>query len=193
MLHRRRMSWSLTRSGKQAEQGKPNAFPLGRAVARPTDEAVGKGCWKKRRPFCNEADSGSCNPTDCHLPHLKRGRLPTGVSSRETWVNDLNMGKQMTADFGLAGASMSSNAWLLPSNIVKSVQLCWRVFPSRRAFEMLEPIALKGARWVLRGGGGSNASFLPDNQTWRVVGNSSSAVRAKCVLIAPRWLCRRYH
>jgi hypothetical protein len=27
---------------------------------------------------------------------------------------------------------------------------------------MLEPTALKGARWVLRGGGGGNASFLPD-------------------------------
>jgi len=99
------------------------------------------------------------------LPHLKRGRLPTGVSSRETWANDLDMGKQMTADFGLAGAPMSRNVWLLPLIIVKSVQLCWRVFPSRRAFEMLEPIALKGARWVLRGEGGGNAAFLPDHLT----------------------------
>ena len=96
------------------------------------------------------------------LPHLKRGRIPTGVSSRERWANDLNGGKQMTADFGLAGAPLRRNAWLLPSNIVKSVQLYWRVFPSRRAFEMLEPIALKGARWVLRGEGGGNAAFLPD-------------------------------
>jgi hypothetical protein len=27
---------------------------------------------------------------------------------------------------------------------------------------MLEPTALKSARWVLRGEGGGNASFLPD-------------------------------
>jgi hypothetical protein len=53
------------------------------------------------------------------LPHLKRGKLPTGVSSRKKWTNDLGMGKQMTADFGLAGALMSSNAWLLPLIIVK--------------------------------------------------------------------------
>lgn len=32
---------------------------MGRAVARPTNEAAGKGCWRKRRPSCNEADSGS--------------------------------------------------------------------------------------------------------------------------------------
>lgn len=66
------------------------------------------------------------------LPHLKRGRLPTGVSSRETWTNDLDMGKQMTADFGLAGVPMSGNAWLLPPIIVKSVQLYWRVLSSKK-------------------------------------------------------------
>lgn len=55
------------------------------------------------------------------LPHLKRGRLPAGVSSRKTWTNDLDMGKQMTADFGLAGALMNSNVWLPPQIIVKSV------------------------------------------------------------------------
>jgi hypothetical protein len=100
------------------------------------------------------------------LPHLKRGRLPTGVSSRKTWTNDLDMGKQMTADFGLAGAPMSRNAWLLPPIIVKSIQLYWRVSLSRRAFEMLEPIALKGARWVLRGG--SAAMSLPYPTTGRL-------------------------
>ena len=30
---------------------------------------------------------------------------------------------------------------------------------------MLELIALKGARWVLRGGGGSNVTSLPDKPT----------------------------
>jgi hypothetical protein len=29
---------------------------------------------------------------------------------------------------------------------------------------MLEPTALKGARWVLRGGSGSNATSLPDGE-----------------------------
>jgi hypothetical protein len=43
-----------------------------------------------------------------------------------------------------------------------SAAMCWRVSLSRRAFEMLEPIAVKVARWVLRGGSGSNATFLPD-------------------------------
>jgi hypothetical protein len=42
------------------------------------------------------------------------------------------MGKQMTADFGLAGAPISSNAWLLPQIIVKLIQLYWRVFLSRK-------------------------------------------------------------
>ena len=113
MLHCRRMSWNLTCSGKQVEQGKPNVFPLGRAVVRPTDEAVGKGCWRKRMLLCNEADSGS------NFAAPERGKLPTGVSSRKTGTNDLDMGKQMAADFGLAGAPMSSNAWLLPLIIVK--------------------------------------------------------------------------
>ena len=51
--------WNLTRAGKQAEQGKPDAFPSGRAVARPTDEAAGKGCWKKRKSSRNEVDRRS--------------------------------------------------------------------------------------------------------------------------------------
>jgi hypothetical protein len=37
-----------------------------------------------------------------------------------------------------------------------------RVSPSRNAFEMLEPIALKSARWVLRRGGDGNVSSLSD-------------------------------
>jgi hypothetical protein len=38
------------------------------------------------------------------------------------------------------------------------VQLC----PLKRAFERLEPCAIKVARTVLRGGDGSNAISLPD-------------------------------
>jgi hypothetical protein len=59
MLRPRRRRRNLTHSGKQAEQGKPDALPLGRTVARPTDGAAGKGCWRKRRPHCNGVDTGS--------------------------------------------------------------------------------------------------------------------------------------
>lgn len=59
MLHRRRRSWNLTHSGKQAEQDKPVALPLGGTVARPTDRAAGKGCWRKRRRRGNGVDTGS--------------------------------------------------------------------------------------------------------------------------------------
>ena len=58
-LHRRRRSWNLTHSGKQAKQGKPVALPMGGAVVRPTDRAAGKGCWRKRRRRCNGVDTGS--------------------------------------------------------------------------------------------------------------------------------------
>ncbi len=37
-------------------------------------------------------------------PYAKAGRLPAGVSSRENLNNRSKAGKQMTADFGLAGA-----------------------------------------------------------------------------------------
>ncbi len=49
----------LIYAGIQAERGKPDVLPLGRAVARPTDGTAGKGCWKKRRLCCNGMDSGS--------------------------------------------------------------------------------------------------------------------------------------
>ncbi len=37
-------------------------------------------------------------------PYAKAGRLPAGVSSREKLFNHHKAGKQMTANFGLAGA-----------------------------------------------------------------------------------------
>ena len=48
------------------------------------------------------------------LPHTKVGRLPTGVSSREFWTNNVYVGKQMTAEISLAGAPTSGNASLPP-------------------------------------------------------------------------------
>ena len=49
----------LTHAVSQAERGKPDIFPMGRMVARPTNEIAGKGCWKKRRLRCNGGDRGS--------------------------------------------------------------------------------------------------------------------------------------
>jgi len=46
----------------------------------------------------------------------------------------------------------------------------------QQAFEMLEPTALKGARWVLRREGGGNASFLSD---YEQVLNSPERFRRK--------------
>ena len=58
------------------EQGKPNAFPLGRAVVRLTDEAV-KDVGK------SEGYAVTAWIAVQTLPHLKRGKLPIGVSSRK--------------------------------------------------------------------------------------------------------------
>ena len=43
---------------------------------------------------------------------------------------------------------------------------------------MLEPIALKGARWVLRRGGGGNASSLSDHIIFLLFLFNFSAIRA---------------
>jgi len=36
-----------------------------------------------------------------NLPGVKTSRLPAGVSSRGNWINNLHMGKQMTAVYNL--------------------------------------------------------------------------------------------
>lgn len=46
----------LTRAGTQAERGKPVVLPLGKQAAKHAYRAAGKGKWKKRMLFCNEAD-----------------------------------------------------------------------------------------------------------------------------------------
>ncbi len=54
------------------------------------------------------------------LPYPK-GELTSkpGVSSRESWINHLKAGKQMTADFGLAGALIDGNVRWQQAFIVK--------------------------------------------------------------------------
>ncbi len=55
------------------------------------------------------------------LPYAKAGgveistQLPAGVSSRENLNNRSKVGKQMTADFGLAGAPADENRWMAAS------------------------------------------------------------------------------
>jgi hypothetical protein len=56
-----------------------------------------------------------------NLPSVKTSRLPAGVSSRGDRINNLYMGKQMTAGYP-AGAPINGNVWLLPVGIVKSAQ-----------------------------------------------------------------------
>jgi len=48
----------LTRSGIDAEHGKPAALPLGKRVARRADRVAGRGSGRKRMPACNGPDRG---------------------------------------------------------------------------------------------------------------------------------------
>jgi hypothetical protein len=133
---------------------------MGRTVARPTKGAAGKGCWRKRRPHCNGVDTGS--------KFARRENEQTSSRCLVTRKPD----KQLL--YGKADDGRLRSSWcahkrkrlVAPGRyrVVGAVR-CWRVSLSRRAFEVLEPTALKGARWVLRGGSGSNATSLPDQPT----------------------------
>ena len=46
----------LPHTGIRVERDKLIIFPMGRTIARPTDEIVDKGGWKKRMPYCNDMD-----------------------------------------------------------------------------------------------------------------------------------------
>jgi hypothetical protein len=88
------------------------------------------------------------------LPHPK-GELTSkpGVSSRESGSNYLKVGKQMTADCGLAGAPTNQEVWWQPVCIVKVQPWLNRVCLSQVArLRCLSRCALKGACTVLRGG-----------------------------------------
>ena len=154
-LHRRRRSWNLTHSGKQAEQGKPIALPLGRAVARPTDGAAGKGCWRKRRQRCNGVDTGS--------EFARRENEQTSSRCLVTRKSEKQLlsGKANDGRFYLLVRPETETFGCSPVGIVKSAMRWW-VSLSRSAFEMLERYAVKVARTVLRRGSGSNATSLSD-------------------------------
>ena len=74
---------------------------MGKQAARRADGPAGKGRRKKRKPACNELDRG-CAVGNITPPERGLTSKP-GLSSRESWTTIL-AGRQMTADFGLAGA-----------------------------------------------------------------------------------------
>jgi hypothetical protein len=71
----------------------------------------------------------------------------------------------MTAGYGPSWCALQcaeSTRWV-QVRIVKLRQTMFVVArPTRGAFEMLEPCALRGARTILRGLGASNGPWLPD-------------------------------
>ena len=97
-----------------------------------------------------------------NLPGVKTSRLPAGVSSRGDRINNLYMGKQMTAG-STCWCAHKRKRLVAPGRYREvSAGMGWRVSLSRSAFEMLERYAMKVARTVLRGGSGSNVTPLPD-------------------------------
>jgi hypothetical protein len=75
----------LTHRVNYAEHGKP-VIPSARTrfAARRVEGVAGRGCWRKRKPFCNGVDRDCAQATSSHA---KAGRLPTGVSLRESKKN----------------------------------------------------------------------------------------------------------
>ena len=184
MAHPRRRGGTYPTQGTPAERGKPDALPLGREAARPTDGAAGKGCWRKRKPGGNGPDRGS------NFAPPERGLTSSGSCVTRAFGQSSQAGKQMAVMNQLARAmpvsppvsstgapARDSDAWhdidwrqvnrnvrRLQTRIVKAAQLGSRVL-FHRALARLERYAGKLARAVLRGGGGGNAASLPDHPT----------------------------
>jgi len=76
----------LTCRVTQEERGKPDTPPRrGRRPVRRTVGVAGIGLWKKRKPSCNEMDR--VIKMMMKIPTPKGGRLPHGLSSRESLRN----------------------------------------------------------------------------------------------------------
>ena len=85
MSRPRRRRWSLTRSGKQAEQGKPDAFPMGRAAVKPTNDVAGKDAGESEgRAVMTRI---RVHAMYCYLPGVKTSQLPAGLSPQERLTN----------------------------------------------------------------------------------------------------------
>ena len=75
----------LTCRVTQEERGKPDTPPRrGRRSVRRAVGVAGMGVWKKRKPSCNEMDRVI---RMMRIPTPKGGRLPHGLSSRESLRN----------------------------------------------------------------------------------------------------------
>ncbi len=106
-------------------------------------------------PLCNEADT-SCNITRRENEQTSVLVFLNKKSHRiciEKKANESSLLTSLCASHYFGG-----NRRFL--SIVESVVVAGAF--CQRAFERLEPIAGKLARWVLRGGSGSNAASLPD-------------------------------
>ncbi len=91
----------------------------------------------------------------------KRADFGVGLFGREQMTNLLQVGKQEKAVVTLASAPTTVSAGVdIIACIVQSVVVADAF--CQRAFERLEPCAVKVARTVLRRGSGSNITLLSD-------------------------------
>ena len=95
------------KSGTRTKRGKPIRLPLGKRAARDAHGRVGKGCWSKRRPVCNQRDRDCALGGQHHLTRKRADFQP--VSRHEKACQTTKAGKQMTAGFGPAGALAEGN------------------------------------------------------------------------------------
>ena len=73
----------LPHPGIPTERGKPVVVPLGRWLGRATDATADQGRGRKQKPRCHGVERG------CWSPHAQAGRLPSGLSARESLANCL--------------------------------------------------------------------------------------------------------
>ncbi len=100
------------------------------------------------------------------LPHAKAGRLPAGVSSRESLANHLKTGRQMTVRSNPNGCARYRRNRVAAPRVYREVHRGQASVSASylpvEAFEMLERLEGKLSRAVPRGGGGGNVASLPD-------------------------------
>ena len=182
----------------------PSSSREGRPAARRADGAAGKGRGRKRRPARNGSDRG-CEITPRESELTSPGCRRTGTDSQPArGAKQICRGRQRP----WCGPRRSSVAGsvVVPSRLtprpmgrprlVRGVVGRWNRArrTTQRRCSMLEPDALKGARPVLRGGGGGDPTSLPDRfagaadipppRRWNKVGQSRSAASRACY-VAP--------
>lgn len=131
-------------------------FPGGRQAVRPTERGAGKGGGSKRRPRCHGVDRETIPRESGLTSRWSCGTRKSGQPLEEA--------KQMSAAATLAGAAApGTRKRLWVSSVqVRQPRLTHRVL--RGAFARLKRHAWTRARAVSRGGGGGNATSLPDHK-----------------------------